>query len=520
MPRTGRQRGLRAVVFVDTVGSTRIASELGDERWQRLLARELTILRDVLRRDGGREVDVAGDGLFALFDDPESGIRFAADAAVAVREIGLEIRAGVHFGECDLTDGRPSGIVVHTGARVMGVADAGQVVMTSTVVDLMPGGAFGFTEHGVHELKGVPGARALFRLEQVDDDPVDPPLADDEATERRRQASTPTVTVPRRAFLAGIAAAAAVGAGTVYLLTRNEDEPRAVRRNRLLRFDPSTGSVDPSPVALPSLFFGAELPCLAVGEGAVWEGDRNGLRQIDPGDGTQRLPNIVVGGGGPVALSIGFDDVWVATTEGLSRIDPADGDIIEPRTFPEARSSISAILVAFGDVWVAFEDGQLVRLAPTEGLPQVAHLQVGDLPTDLVAAAGSVWVTDGFGGLRRVDPNTNRVTKRLELGGAPQAVVATADTLWIADTTGVVVVVDAERVAIERSVPVGGHPIDVAAGLDAVWVADQEGSLVRLDPPARDIEDRLPLEGQPGAIAVDEDLGVIWIRTFSGSPRS
>jgi class 3 adenylate cyclase/streptogramin lyase len=520
MPRTGRQRGLRAVVFVDTVGSTKIAAELGDERWQRLLARELTILRDVLRRDGGREVDVAGDGLFALFDDPESGIRFAADAAVAVREIGLEIRAGVHFGECDLSDGRPSGIVVHTGARVMGVADAGQVVATSTVVDLMPGGAFGFTEHGVHELKGVPGTRALFRLEQVDADPVDPPLTDDEATERRRHASAPVATVPRRTFLAGIAAAAAVGAGTVYLLTRSEDEPTAVVGNRLLRFDPSTGSVDPSPVALPSLFFAAELPCLAVGEGAVWAGDRTGLHQIDQRSGTSRRTiKMRGGGGGPVALSIGFDDVWAVSDDSLARIDPADGDVLERLPFPEERSGIISVLAAYEDVWVAFEAGALLRVAPAEKLSVVERLQAGDLPTDMVAAGGAVWVTDGFGALARVDPDTNRI-ETLRLGGAPQAVAATADTLWIADTSGVVVAVDTARMAIERSVAVGGHPVDVAAGLDAVWVADLEGRLVWLDPIDYGIVGHRELEGQPGAIAVDEDQSVVWIRTFSGPPRN
>jgi streptogramin lyase len=508
------------VVFVDTVGSTRIASELGDERWQRLLAREITILRDVLRQDGGREVDVAGDGLFALFDDPESGIRFAADAAVAVREIGLEIRAGVHFGECDLSDGRPSGIVVHMGARVMSVADAGQVVTTGTVVDLMPGGEFGFAELGIRELKGVPGARPLFRLDRVDADPVSVPLQDDEATERRRQASITPATVPRRTFLAGLAAAAALGAGIVYLLTRRADEPSAVAGNRLLRFDPSTGSVDPSPVVLPSLFFAAELPCLAVGEGAVWAGDRTGLHQIDERNGTSRrtIP-MSGGGGGPVSLSIGFDDVWAVSDNLLARINPADGEVLDRLRFPEERSGIISVLAAFEDVWVAFEAGALLRVAPAERLSAVERLQAGDLPTDMAAAAGAVWVTDGFGALTRVDPDTNDI-ETLELGGAPQAVAATPDTLWIADTSGVVVVVDTARMAIERSVPVGGHPVDVAAGLDAVWVADQEGRLVWLDPIENEIVGHRNLDGQPGAIAVDEDQGVVWIRTFSGPPHN
>jgi class 3 adenylate cyclase len=117
MPRTHERRGLRAVVFVDTVGSTGIAAELGDERWQRLLLKELAILRGILKDQGGSEVDAAGDGLFALFDEPAAAVRFAAEATVAVREIGVEVRAGVHFGQCEFSNGRPAGIVVHTGAR-------------------------------------------------------------------------------------------------------------------------------------------------------------------------------------------------------------------------------------------------------------------------------------------------------------------------------------------------------------------------------------------------------------------
>lgn len=124
-----------------------VASELGDERWQTLLRRELQILRRLLKERGGREVDVAGDGLFALFREPAPAIRFAASACQAVRGIGLEIRAGVHFGEVEFSDGRPGGIVVHTGARAMSVGGAGEVVATQGVRDLLTGGGLVFADH-------------------------------------------------------------------------------------------------------------------------------------------------------------------------------------------------------------------------------------------------------------------------------------------------------------------------------------------------------------------------------------
>jgi hypothetical protein len=166
------------VVFLDTVGSTRIAAELGDERWQVLLRRELAVLRHLLKERGGREVDAAGDGLFVLFREPAQGVRFAADAALAVRELGLETRAGVHFGETEFAEGHPGGIVVHTGARTMSTGGPGEVIVTQTVRDLVSGGNLRFAEHGVHELKGVPGTWPLFRLVGIDGQSLAPPLAE------------------------------------------------------------------------------------------------------------------------------------------------------------------------------------------------------------------------------------------------------------------------------------------------------------------------------------------------------
>ena len=164
MRRAEQGRGLRAVVFLDTVDSTHIAAAIGDERWQTLLRRELQIIRKLLKERGGSEVDAAGDGLFALFREPAPAVRFAAAAAQTVRGIGLEIRAGVHFGEVEFADGRPAGIVVHTGARAMGTGGAGEVIVTQGVRDLLTGGHLEFEGHGTYELKGVPGTWRLFAL--------------------------------------------------------------------------------------------------------------------------------------------------------------------------------------------------------------------------------------------------------------------------------------------------------------------------------------------------------------------
>ena len=510
MPRTHERRGLRAVVFVDTVGSTRIAAELGDEGWQRLLLNELTILRGVLKDRGGREVDVAGDGLFAVFGEPAHAVRFAADAAVAVRVIGLEVRVGVHFGQCEITEGRPAGIVVHTGARAMTAGDAGQVIATSTVVDLMPGGAFGFADHGTHELKGVPGTWQLFRLVDVDAEPVGTPLSDNEAATRRREASAPSPVLRRRTFMVGVAGALVGGSAITLLFTRRHPlaQPSPLR-NRLFRFEPTTKVFTAMPVTLrtPSV---AWLPSLAVGEGAVWVGDEE-LLQVDPRDGTLE-GTVTTSDGGPlkpVALSIGLDDLWVLE-ESLWRIDPADREILDVRP---VNGIASGLLIAFGLAWVTCEDGSLFGIEPTDRLPIKTSTKVGTIPSDIVEAAGSIWISDEFGDLWEVDPQTGRPSAPIRLGGAPTAIAATEDHLWIVDRGGLVEVVDPLTKKIRKGIPIGGEPVDVAAGAGAVWVADRDGRLVRIDPSTEEVDGVFEIDGRPSSVAVDDREGVVWVRT-------
>ena len=121
-------------------------------------------MRRELVRWRGREVDSAGDGFLATFDGPARAIRCASAIVDGVRELGLEVRAGLHTGECEVADGKVAGIAVHTGARVAGHASAGEVLVSSTVKDLVAGSGIGFAERGAHELKGIPGEWRLFAL--------------------------------------------------------------------------------------------------------------------------------------------------------------------------------------------------------------------------------------------------------------------------------------------------------------------------------------------------------------------
>jgi basic membrane protein A len=199
---------LTTLLFTDIVGSTVVAEEMGDRRWRELLARHNRILRDALKEFGGRELDSAGDGLFARFDSTAAAIRSACSAQDAVRELGVEIRAGVHIGECELLDGKLSGINVHVAARTMGKATAGQVLVTANVRDIVRGSGFGFSDCGTHELHGIVDDWHLFEVTSVDDAPR-PQLPSEQESRARRDAIVPPPLVKRRNVrLAGIMAVA------------------------------------------------------------------------------------------------------------------------------------------------------------------------------------------------------------------------------------------------------------------------------------------------------------------------
>lgn len=155
---------LATVLFTDIVGSTAKAVELGNSAWRDLAARHHALIRSQLDRYRGREFDTAGDGFFATFDGPIRAIRCAVAARSSVRELGLEIRAGLHTGECEMIGEKPGGIAVNIGARVAANADPGEVLVSRTVKDLVAGSGIEFEPRGTHALKGIPGEWQLFSV--------------------------------------------------------------------------------------------------------------------------------------------------------------------------------------------------------------------------------------------------------------------------------------------------------------------------------------------------------------------
>jgi class 3 adenylate cyclase len=157
-------RVLATVVFTDIVASTARAAALGDRAWRNLLERHHALVRHELERHRGREIDTAGDGFMATFDGPARGIRCASAIVTGVRDLGLDVRAGVHTGECELMGDKLGGIAVHVAARVSAAAAPGEVLVSQTVKDLVAGSGIAFDDRGLHELKGVPDPRRLYAV--------------------------------------------------------------------------------------------------------------------------------------------------------------------------------------------------------------------------------------------------------------------------------------------------------------------------------------------------------------------
>jgi class 3 adenylate cyclase len=160
----GSERILATILFTDIVGSTDLAARIGDSAWRNLLQRHHAIVRGELARFRGRELDTAGDGFFAAFDGPARAVQAAASIRDALQVLDIEIRAGLHTGECEVSDGKIAGIAVSIGARISSLAAPREVLVSSTVKDLVAGSGLHFEDRGEHQLKGIPEAWHIFAL--------------------------------------------------------------------------------------------------------------------------------------------------------------------------------------------------------------------------------------------------------------------------------------------------------------------------------------------------------------------
>jgi class 3 adenylate cyclase len=531
MAPSDREHVLVAVLFTDIVRSTDLAAEMGDEAWKGLLDQHHVIVRRLVKIGGGRIVDTAGDGVFAVFDRPAAAIRCGFDAIRAVREIGIEIRAGVHFGESESKGGKVSGIAVHTASRVMSLAEPGEVLVTRTVKDLVGGKRIIVTDRGAHELKGIPSTWQVFGVEEVEGSRREPPIEPAEAAERRGRFEHATATSRRAVLIVGVIGMAIVLMAVILIQVGRRPPVASGPSRSLVRLDPVTDervrvpvgealtSVAPAkepsgwhrtpteastastrrPRGSPTVDVQARPNEVTVGDGSVWATTSTELIRIDPASNEivhrARLGSCPDHDACTTDVSVADGSVWATHYDAahLLQFDPSNDNEIRRLHLDSPPVTLAA---GHGAVWVLLDgiDATVVRVDVVSGATSSETLPAGDAVANcldrdvglayaaeqcgaIVVTERAVWVVTAgpfSSQLWRLDPASGRrVGDPRSLDCCAMAIVATdelIDEIWVGLSTGDLAVVPEALGQQRQAIPVGGTITDVAIGYDAVWV--------------------------------------------------
>jgi YVTN family beta-propeller protein len=534
MPPPGQGTVLATLMFTDIVGSSELAEELGDRRWHELLARHHAITRRELKRFNGRELDTAGDGFFAAFTRPAEAVRCAAAIVDGVRELGIEIRVGLHVGEAEVFGSKLSGTSVHIAARTMAMASAGQILVTGVLRDLIPGAGIALEDRGIHQLKGVPGDWRLFEVVAIEHQARPAPAAAGAARERRDRIQAPFL--PRKArspLMAGGAVAVIALAVVGFLVTRSTPTPAV-----------SPGSSPSSVGGLPTFSLvridatarrivgTIKLPgrpsAVLFAEGSVWvaDTDADAVLRIDPASG--RITSNIKVGKEPSDLAFGNDAIWVADklSSSVSRINPGTNHVVA--TIPVGESPRS---VAANDKGVWVTTGLFVSTSPPHGVVtridpignKAVHDEqfIGTCSPSVSANGDAVFVASIPGSVWRMDPRTDARTKVADIHAVAAWILAEEDALWVASdglpakifpidpATGEVSPPTAAGVTTNGGGP-GCVPIRLASGAGDIWVPNLEDrSISVIARLSRDVIATIPLQGRPAGIAFG--LDTVWV---------
>jgi class 3 adenylate cyclase/streptogramin lyase len=514
MARKRRPR-LVTVLFTDIVGSSEIAVDVGDRRWKALLEAHHAIVRQALRRFGGRELDTAGDGFFAVFGGQEEAIRCACEIATGVREIGLEIRAGLHIGEAHEIEGKMGGVVVHAGARIAATGNAGDVIVSSVLHDLVPGARFAFEDLGMKALKGIPEEMRLWRVRSLDGFPLAATLDPVQAARRRE------LVPPARDRRIPLIVGGIVGIGTIAILVtvlalRDGKEPSGRRpippipSKTLVRIDAGSMQIEDrfrlSDNALDIAYsedrvwimekgilevlgssstdmerIGLEFsPCaLAATVDGVIVGDceHHRLYRVDTDLHVSRWHDVPRFGDSFSVLHTDRD-LWVLASrkdrsaeDRLYRLDPSSGEVLGWRRLADSRDDAFEFTEAGGAIWTFdFDDGRIIRISPTT--LDVTEVESGSQPDSVASSEASVWVSDaGPGEVIQFDAANGDVVRRpptygLLTSGDHEVWVLDLDRLYRIDEEGTI------TGPLELPYVDGGHfGNPTAYGAGSVWIA-------------------------------------------------
>lgn len=496
-------RYLTTVLFTDIVDSTRLASDLGDRSWRELLEQHHELVRRELQRFGGREIDTAGDGFFAVFDAPARGVACALTIAAAMPVLGIQVRAGMHTGEVEEAGGKLRGIAVHIGARIGALAGPGEVLTSSTVRDLVAGAGIDFEDRGTRELKGVPGEWHLYAggpgARFREDFPVGADTAGRDAAAARR---TVERRLRRRRTLVGVCALVALGvaAAVVFAITRPPPSLARVDPNTAAVIDAASGRI------LAQVAVGTQPDGITFGAGAIWTANTadGTVSRIDPR--TRAVIQTVDVGAAPSGLAAGFGSIWVSNSgeRTVSRINTSTNHVVQTIT---VGNGPTAVATGAGAVWVTNAlDGTVSRIDPELGKVS-GTFRVGASPGAVAANDAGVWVANADAGtVSRVDPASGATLASISVGNGPRALAFTGGALWVGNgLDGTVSRIDPTANRVTATIEVGQEPNAIAGTASQVWVACAlDGGIYRIDP-STGAASRIDVGGEPQALAIAHD---------------
>lgn len=508
------ERFLTTVLMTDIVNSTAHAAELGDSAWRDLVQQHHRVIRAALRRHGGRELDTAGDGFFCVFDAPAAAVLCGLEIVDEVRQLGVEVRAGIHVGEVEQIGRKVGGISVVIASRIMSLAGPSEILVSSTVRDLVAGSKLRFDDRGARQLKGVPDEWHVYAVT-----PAEPGVADatETATARdrrmaavRRASARPLWQRRPRLVAAAVVGLAVVLATSGLLIWKPWQTPAlaSVKENSIGIIDPQRNEVvkeipvglSPGGIAIDESYAwvtntGADTVSqinlstgsvenrievghgpkgIAVAEGSVWvanSGDRT-ISRINVQTGSVVGQPIEVGNG-PTAIAAFGSTLWVAnaTDSTIVSVDARTGIVGSPES---VSAGPIALAVDGSGLWLASEDAASVsHLDPSTGIPRAAPIQLSARPSALALDAGSVWVTATDGTVTRIDRATGRVTAT-DVGGELAAIVISGTSIWVGDHEGNVYQIDAANPAAPaRRIPTSSAVAALALVQGDVWLAAQ-----------------------------------------------
>jgi peptide/nickel transport system substrate-binding protein len=505
-------RALLAVMFTDIVGSTELATALGDKRWRELLEQHDTAIREQIARFEGREVDTAGDAFFATFGRPMQAIDCALESARAVRRLGLRIRAGVHMGECVVTADKVRGVTVHIGARVGAKARGDEVLVSSTVRDLLAGQGLTFTDRGEQTLKGVDGKWRLYAVEpRVRDNEADlPPLLEAET------GGLPPVWRRSRVLVA-VATALAVLVGAVTFVTLRGSGASFVPADSVAAIDAASGdvgsivSVRRRPVGLT-----------AAGDG-IWVANSIDRSVTHIGRDGRTFETLPVGSG-PIAVASGTVGtgepfIWVANADArnVSRVSLKTGVVGDPI---QAGNGLSSIAYGVDSLWLTNSvEGTVWKVDPMSG-KTTKEIPVGPGLRGIAVTNTAVWVTSETAGtVTQVDPKSGSILRVVQVGNGPGAVAVGEGSVWVANAyDGTVSRLDPASAKVTATIRVGTGPRSIATARGRVFVANETSENVSMiDARSGDVLREIELSNAPMGLAAEGDR--VWVSVRGGIAR-